>query len=257
MAQATRRQQSSQPRAAARVSPGELRELRRMAGVTPPPGRQVPPIFRVDVSYLPPLKLDARGDVAQMIEGANQIFADSPAAALSMCGVLCCFSHPYRSFAVSETLKFLQTVQWSPQFQELARAAAAQERAAYRAATSAGESYSLERLLKLELREQEIRVIGYFYGRRNGISQAGQEAARIARQLQQAGSVRAQATAHIIAAGGYQLGAIYPGPVPTVTWDQTAWDELHRGVALFGEVHQNKNLEKVIGKVTGPAGTTT
>jgi hypothetical protein len=223
----------------------------------PAPARTIPPFFRTDVSYLPPLpQLEQREDVLQMLGAANTVFADSPAAAIGMCGVIACFDHPYRSFAVTELLKFLQMAPWSPQVQALANTATEQEQAAYQRAIAAGERYDVEPLLKLELRKQEIRMIGYFYGRQRDVGRIGYEAARIARQLEQVSS-RAQSTAHIIAAAGFQFGAISPGRRPTVTWDPQVWDELRKGAALVTQVHRGSNgeLEKVVGKVTAtPSG---
>jgi hypothetical protein len=203
------------------------------------------------VAHLPPLpQLEQREDVLQMLGAAGQVFNDSPAAAIGMTGVIACFDHPYRALAVTELLKYLQIAPWDPQVQAIANAAFEQEATSYRRAMTAGERFDTEPLLKLELRKQEILMLGYFHGRRIQPGRIGYECSRIARQLEQVSS-RAQSTAHIIAAAGFQFGAV-TGPRPAVTWDPQVWDELRKGVSLVVQVHGGSNggAERVIGKLT-------
>jgi hypothetical protein len=222
------------------------------------PARAIPPIFRADVTYLPPLpQLEQREDVMKMLGAANQVFEDSPAAAIGMCGVIACFDHPYRAFAVTELLKFLQKASWSREVQDIANATTEQEAENYRRALTAGERYDNEPLLRLELRKQEIRLVGYFHGQPTDVARIGYEATRIARQLEQVSS-RAQAAAHIIAAAAFQFGAAGTGRRPVVTWDPQVWDELRKGVSLVVQVHGgNGEAERVIAKVAESPSMTT
>jgi hypothetical protein len=245
MAQATttHRRQTSNRTPTQTQRPGGTRSRRGK------PAHAIPAIFRTEVTYLPPLpQLEQREDVMQMLGAANQVFEDSPAAAIGMCGVIACFDHPYRAFAVTELLKFLHKAPWSRELQDIANATTEQEAENYRRALTAGERYDTEPLLRLELRKQEIRLTGYFCGQPTDVAKIGYEATRIARQLEQVSS-RAQAAAHIIAAAAFQFAAAGTRR-PVVTWDPQVWDELRKGVSLVVQVHGgNGKAEHVVAKV--------
>src|SRR6266700_3300434 len=193
---------------------GQQNNVRSMSGPAPranrDPSRTIPPEFRQDVSRLPELpghmSENLRENVTLLLKTARTIMEDSPAAATGIAAILSSYQHEFRTFALSEMLEFLQHAQWTPQLQALATAAVRQETEVYHQVREEGNPYNVEGLLKLQLREQEYRLVSYFMGHTRNINAVGPTCSSIATELKAStDSEKAQAVAHVIAATAYRF----------------------------------------------------
>ncbi len=252
----TRTNRSRNGRGATRIPDSEVPKIRALARSAPKVGTQaVPWQFRVDAAKLPKLpgyaSTGLRDDVTRMLTVASRIMNDtqggSPAAAVGLAGILSSYQHPYRTFAITEMVEFLQHAQWTPQLQALVTQAVRQETKYYRQMQEEGEPYQDEGLLKLQLREQELRVVSFFLGRGN-VSKAGQVSANIATQLSRiTDSERARSVAHIMAATGFRFGSA-DGATPL--WTATPWEELYEAAPLIATVYDAKDMPGIIERIS-------
>jgi hypothetical protein len=213
----------------------------------------VPPEFRQDVSKLPELPGHAadslRDNITLLLRTAQTVMEDSPAAAVGIASILSSYNHPFRTFALSEMLEFLQHAQWTPQLQAIATSAVRQETGVYHRFLEEGKPYNVEGLLKLQLREQEYRLVSYFLGNTRNISNVGQTCSSIATEMRlSTESEKSQAVAHVIAATANRFSR--PGNGPGVLSWRSTWEELKMAAPIIATYWDVKGVVEAIEQVS-------